>query len=188
MAKLILVRHSLPDIVSDVPARRWTLSEEGRRRCAPLARALDAWLPAVLASSHETKAHETARLLAQTWNVPLAVRDGLEEQHRETAPFLTADGFRHAMRTFFDKPAELVFGEETADAASARFSGAIGALLEEHPEENVVVVTHGTVIALYVAQHTGVDAFDVWGRLALPDAIILDRGDHTIVGPISKYA
>ena len=35
--KLILVRHSSPEIDPDVPANRWRLSNEGRLLCASLA-------------------------------------------------------------------------------------------------------------------------------------------------------
>ena len=34
---LILVKHSLPEIMEDVPAREWILSAEGRARCKRLA-------------------------------------------------------------------------------------------------------------------------------------------------------
>lgn len=186
MSKLILVKHSLPDIVPGIPASRWALSDEGRRRCGLLASRLDAWRPAVLVSSAEPKALETARLLAEAWNLPLATRDGFEEQHRETAPFLAANVFRESIRAFFEKPAELVFGEETADEAYARFAAAMDTLLDEHPGDSVMVVTHGTVIALYVARRTGVDAFELWQRLDLPDAIVLDRRDRSILTEMSR--
>jgi hypothetical protein len=38
----ILVRHSLPDIVPDVPGSLWQLSAEGRARCRFLAEQLSA--------------------------------------------------------------------------------------------------------------------------------------------------
>jgi broad specificity phosphatase PhoE len=42
------------------------------------------------------------------------------------------------------------------------------AVLEEHPEGNLAVVAHGTVNALFLAQHENIDALDFWCRLGLP--------------------
>jgi hypothetical protein len=36
-----------------------------------------------------------------------------------------------------------------------------------------VVVSHGTVISLYVAQRTGLDGFEVWSGLELPDLVVV---------------
>ena len=42
MQKLILVRHSVPEIDARLRAADWHLSDEGRRRCTGLAEALRA--------------------------------------------------------------------------------------------------------------------------------------------------
>jgi broad specificity phosphatase PhoE len=34
---------------------------------------------------------------------------------------------------------------------------------------NLVVVSHGTVISLFVAAHNGINAFAFWMGLAMPD-------------------
>ena len=60
MLKLILVRHSSPEIVPAVPADQWPLSEAGRLRCKTLAKKLAAHHPNVVVSSTEIKALETA--------------------------------------------------------------------------------------------------------------------------------
>jgi broad specificity phosphatase PhoE len=38
---------------------------------------------------------------------------------------------------------------------------------------DVVAVTHGTVIALFVAKHTGTDPFEFWRRQQMPFAVTL---------------
>src|SRR5258706_13922502 len=63
MPKLILVRHSAPAIDSCVLPTQWPLSDAGRQSCAALARELALFFPAVLVSSREAKAVETAALL-----------------------------------------------------------------------------------------------------------------------------
>ncbi len=57
-----------------------------------------------------------------------------------------------AARAFFERPDELVWGHETARQAGSRFEGAVRRVLDEWEEDVVVIVAHGTVISLLVAQ------------------------------------
>jgi len=57
--KLLLVRHSLREMVTGVPASRWRLSAEGRHCCETLAERLAAYDLAAVVSSEEPKAAET---------------------------------------------------------------------------------------------------------------------------------
>jgi len=87
MTKLVLIKHSLPEIQPDLPARRWRLSEEGRRRCRPLADRLVAHVPERIFTSREPKAMETAALVGSRLGLPVEPRDGLHEHDRETVPY-----------------------------------------------------------------------------------------------------
>ena len=62
---LILVKHSLPEIVENVPAREWKLSDEGRVRAQRLAERINHYRPEVIVSSIESKAKETAEIIAR---------------------------------------------------------------------------------------------------------------------------
>jgi broad specificity phosphatase PhoE len=55
LRRLILIRHSVPDIVQGVPASQWHLSAEGRRRCEVLAGLLAPYEPAMIVTSLEPK-------------------------------------------------------------------------------------------------------------------------------------
>jgi broad specificity phosphatase PhoE len=188
MSKLILIKHSLPLIDPDEPAAEWGLSAEGIRRCARLADALAAYVPAVLVSSPEPKAHATATHLAECLNLSVTTVAGLEEQHRRTAPFLTDAAFHATMQSFFANPDELVFGEETATAAYTRFAAALEPLLEHYPQDNLLVVAHGTVISLYVSWRTHGDAFALWRQLGLPSFIVLDRASGGVESNMLQIA
>jgi broad specificity phosphatase PhoE len=56
---LILVKHSLPEIVENLSAREWKLSDEGRIRAQQLAERLIPFRPDYRISSVEPKAKET---------------------------------------------------------------------------------------------------------------------------------
>jgi broad specificity phosphatase PhoE len=163
---LLLVRHSAPEIDPAVPSEEWRLSDEGRRRCGPLAERLAACRPRVLVASTEPKARETAELVARPLGLGVELSDGLRETARRTVGWLASDELERGIRALFHQPDEVVFGEESGAAALARFKEAVHGL-----PEPAVVVTHGTVLSLYAAARTDRDAFDIWRRLELPDVV-----------------
>jgi len=171
--RLVLVKHSLPDIDPAVPAPEWRLGEEGRRRCEPLARRLASYRPGVVVASEEPKAAETGEIVARRLDVPFATAPGLHEHERRGVGFLETAAFEAAVERIFARPDDLVFGEETARQAHDRFAAAIGRVLTDHPSGDVVVVAHGTVISLFVARHAAVAPFDLWRRLGLPSFVVL---------------
>ena len=173
--KLVLIKHSVPKVDPSRSAAAWQLSLEGIERCHRLSTHLAESHPAILVSSHEPKAGATADHLAERLVLPVMSVDGLEEQHRMTVPFLTHNAFQEAIRALFAHPSALVFGEETADAACARFSTVIYQLLDEHRGRSLLVVTHGTVISLFLSRHTGLDPYSLWEQLGLPSFVLLDR-------------
>ncbi len=181
MDALILVKHSLPTIIPDVPAAEWELSDEGRRRCQALAQELRPYRPEGVIASVELKALETAHLLAAHLMLPVTSFPGLYEHARQTAPFGTPQEFEANVARLFARPDELVFGEETADQAHRRFSRAVEAALERFPYRCPVIVAHGTVISLFVSRRCNLDPFPLWQRLGLPSFVVLSRPAYDLI-------
>ncbi len=173
MPYLILVKHSLPDVDPNVPARQWHLSEEGRHRARLLADKLAAYRPAQIVCSVEPKATETAAILAKQLGVPFRQVTGLHEHDRSNEGYRSAEQFQASIATFFQKPNELVFGRETALEAGERFAWAIRSVVDNRPDKGTIVVAHGTVIALLVARHNQVEPFQLWRRLDTPSFVML---------------
>ncbi len=178
---LVLVKHSLPEIVPAVPASQWQLSEAGRPRCKALAARLSAYDPPIIFSSTEPKARETASIVAHLLRKPLQSREGLHEHSRAGVAYLSSDEFEGRIADFFARPDEPVFGEETADQSYERFARAVGGIIEEHTKGNVAVVAHGTVISLFVARKTGLEPFPLWQRLGLPSYVVLSLPNFELV-------
>ena len=180
MRRLVLVRHSMPEIERDKPASDWKLGEVGRRRAELLAGRLREFSPSVIWSSKEPKAIETAETVAREFGVPVKIAVGLEEHHRENVPFLSSkDEFEEAVERFFLCPDELVLGTETANRARDRFAAAIDKVINAGPTDSIVV-THGTVMTLYVASVAGVQMMSFWRRLGLPSYVVLTLPDMSI--------
>ncbi len=165
---MLLVRHSVPAIDPDVPAEEWRLSAEGRSRCEALAERLATYEPQTIVSSPEPKARETAELVGGQLGLAVRESDDLREQARRTVGWLQREQLEAGIRGLFERRDEVVFGEESAADALARFSRAVDGL-----GPGAVVVSHGTVISLYTAARTGRDAFEIWRSLELPDLLVV---------------
>jgi len=178
---LILIKHSLPEIEEDRPAPEWKLSQEGRVRAHKLAGLLEDYRPEVIVSSLESKAKETAEIISKKLHVETRVTQDLHEHDRSNMPYLSQAAFQTSMREFFQKPGELVFGRETANQAYARFYQALHGILNEYRNKTVAVVTHGTVISLFVSRLTGSSDVELWNRLGLPSYIAIDLQSNTLI-------
>lgn len=172
MRSLILVRHSTPEIRRDIPAAEWHLSAEGAARARAFAERLSPLNAACVFTSREPKAMETAHAIAGKLGLAVEQVPGLHEQERPAAQMLSREAFDQNIRDLFARPGALVFGAETADQARRRFTMALMRLVTRTTGD-VVVVTHGTVMTLFVAEATGVDPFAFWRRQQMPFAVRL---------------
>ena len=171
---LVLVKHAQPVLDAEAPPREWRLSAEGERQSAQLAERLKAFLPLALVSSPEPKATATAAIVSAALGVPHQIWDGLEEFDRPAMPILSPEEHDRVNAALFAQRDVPVLGRESADTALTRFDAAIdGALAATDPHRNLVVIAHGTVIALFVERHTGRDAVEVWRGLRCADFVTL---------------
>jgi len=180
-SKLVLIKHSLPEMQIQTESRFWHLSEEGRKRCAPLAEKLRRFELARIVSSNEPKAVETAELIADHLTRTHIVRPDLQENDRTGLGFVGLDAYRETFRRFFAEPDRVVVGTETAKEARSRFATAVEGVLEEFPDETLAIVTHGTVISLMVSEPNPEDRFRLWRRLGLPSYVVVSRPALEIV-------
>lgn len=178
---LILVKHSLPKIVENVPARAWNLSEEGQIRAQQLAARLNRYQPEVVISSIEPKARETAEIIARKHKLEFHIVENLHEHDRSKTPYLSQDDFKTAIREFFENASALVFGSETADECHTRFRQALHAVLDHHGDKTIVIVAHGTVISLFVSRITGISDLFLWHELGLPSFVVIDIQSNSLV-------
>jgi broad specificity phosphatase PhoE len=184
--RLILVKHSQPEIDPSVAAPHWHLSDEGRRRAVCLAGWLRPYAPERIVSSLEPKAQETAQIVAAQLGLPFGTQEGLHEHARHSVPYLSKEQFEAQVARFFSHPQELVMGEETSEGAARRFSAAVHTVLEQYPDETLAIVAHGTVISLFIAQACALDPFPLWQSLGLPSFVVLSLPDLQLVARVSE--
>ena len=104
----------------------------------------------------------------------MQIADGLEEHHRTKVPYFpTEDEFEQAIEQFFRNPHKLVLGDETAQQALQRFAAAIDRVIEAAAADTAIVVTHGTVMTLYMASVAGVRPMCFWRSLETPSFVVI---------------
>jgi broad specificity phosphatase PhoE len=187
MSQLILIRHSLPERDTTIPAAQWRLSHQGRERCRALAEQLKPYNLTLLISSGEPKAVETARLAGGQLGIASQIAAGLHEHDRSNLGFLPERGrFEALVQEFFEKPGEKVFGAETADQTHGRFLAAVETLVQTHLDEKLGIVAHGAVIALLASRANGLDAFAFWQRLGMPGFVVVEPPHFEMVEMVNE--
>ncbi|HYO09722.1 MAG TPA: histidine phosphatase family protein [Tepidisphaeraceae bacterium] len=188
MRKLVLIKHASPLVVPGTPPERWQLSDKGRESCAALAEAVRPHAPGVIVASEEPKATETAELVAQALAVPVETAPGLHEHDRSNVPHMRPGEFISHVELFFRRPRELVLGRESAEQCAQRFEQAVDAVLSRHAEQSVAIVTHGTVLALFVARHGDRKPFELWRELGLPSLVVMSLPDRRVETVVPRIA
>ncbi|HWA60321.1 MAG TPA: histidine phosphatase family protein [Caulobacteraceae bacterium] len=175
MSRLILVKHAMPQIDPAVPAKDWRLSDQGWGAATTLAHKLKGFGPGRVVASPEPKATDTGHVIAEAIGWPFEVEPAFAEHSRATVKFGTQAEVEASIRRLFEEPDRLVYGEETADQAHARFAEAI----ERHlaaSSGTLLAACHGTVITLWVSRRYGLDPMPFWKSLALPSAVVIEDG------------
>ncbi len=192
--RLILVRHGTPVVEDGLPPARWRLSKAGHDAATALGQKLqeEGFAFHRIVCSPETKALDTARAICGGLGgdvVAVETNPGLSEHARETSGFLPRSEFDEAIARFFrSDPSKPVFGDETADAAFQRFAAVSQQEEYYHLRESVdrgasdvIAVTHGTVMSLYVGRILGIDPFPFWQALKTPTAVVVSGGNQMTI-------
>lgn len=81
-----------------------------------------------------------------------------------------------------------MLGNETANDALNRFVRALDEVVTSYPSENVAIVTHPTVMSLYIASRTGTDCYGYWKRLGMPAFAVLSLPDLRLIETVESVA
>ncbi len=170
---LVLVKHAQPILDASVPAREWQLGQAGEGQALQLAERLRRFLPFRLLTSAEPKAHRTGEIVSDVLGVPLSQVDGVQEIDRRALPIVSSkvhEEINAPIFTDFDRPA---LGSESARDALERFRAAVVREVARTVGENLVIISHGTVISLFASAFDDLDAFRLWKDLDCASFVVL---------------
>lgn len=142
----VYITHPQVQIDPAVPVPNWGLSEIGRARAERTAAA--SWIGHIrrIVSSDETKAIETAEILASARGLAVEIAEGMGENDRSATGFLPPPEFEKAADWFFAHPHESFHGWERAVDAQARIVAAVRMALADWPRDRpIAFVGHGGV-------------------------------------------
>lgn len=162
---VIFVRHAMPEVTRGLARSLWSLSEAAREDCVLLAHGLPSNLAAVVLTSEEKKARDTATIIGLRRRLKVEVDPRLREVDR---PEAWDEDYRAAAERYLATGSEP--GWEPQEPAARRMGEVVAERLYGGAEGDVVVVSHGLAITLYLAAMVGVDAVSFWRQLAFPDA------------------
>jgi broad specificity phosphatase PhoE len=142
----LYITHPQVKIDPNVPVSKWGLSEIGEARTRKAAASGWARQLRRIVSSDETKAIETAEILAAAAGVTIETVRGMHENDRSATGFLPPPEFERAADWFFAHPEESFRGWEPAIQAQGRIVSAVERILEAHdPRQPIAFVGHGGV-------------------------------------------
>lgn len=153
MTSFLYVSHPQVEVNPAVPVPDWGLSAVGRARAAAFAASPVLTGFRRIISSTETKARETAAILADALGLTVEMRDAMHENDRSATGYLPEAEFQQVANAFFAAPDESIRGWERAIDAQSRIVAAVASALAEAPDVPAVFVGHGGVGTLLLCHH-----------------------------------
>jgi broad specificity phosphatase PhoE len=148
------VTHPNVHIDPKIPVPHWSLSDHGRERAEAM---LDQpWAKSVrrIIASAETKALETAWILAEPIGVDVEIRHATGEIDRSATGFVTPDVHEELANQLFAEPTSSASGWERAVDAQQRIVDAFADVLDDEADD-LVIVGHGGVGTLLYCHLSG---------------------------------
>ncbi len=143
------------------------LSERGIEQAEALSKRLAGRQFAACFSSNLSRARETAAIVAKPHNIPVKAVPDLQEMNFGYWEGLTVEEIRQKYdresADWWSRPLEnRVPGGETLIELAERSVRAVKTIVQQYPEEQVLLVTHGGVIRCIVAAALGIDLNQYW--------------------------
>ncbi|HVH25299.1 MAG TPA: histidine phosphatase family protein [Vicinamibacterales bacterium] len=176
---IYIVRHAHSDWTGDHNDNGRPLSDAGVEAAKVLAARLASFPITAIYSSPYRRSVDTVVRLAERLNVRLELVPNLRERE---LPVVPAGEFHRLVENAWRSPAESVEGGESNIRAQARGLDVMRTVLERHQGQQVVLATHGNLLALIVNGLDSVSGYEFWRRLSLPDIYRLEFDAMAFVG------
>lgn len=184
---LYLIKHAKPLVNPSQLPELWKLSSEGVEASKHLASVLQVAGIARVYCSEEVKAIETAEVIAKELNLSHETRPDLHEHDRSNVPHMRSGEFISHMEVFYRRPDERILGKESAAEALARFENAVKKTVAESGQDNLAIISHGTVISLLISKLQGkANGFELWRSMQLPSYAVISLPDWSVTQVVSR--
>jgi broad specificity phosphatase PhoE len=181
--KFIFIRHSKTDRNPEVPITCWGLTDEGIALAKVLSHKDVIKTLSVLYASFQTKALETAVILAKPNAIPIKADDRLTEVTSFTQVFESDfEVYTRNVHDYYSGDLARIGNGETKDEALQRFTTALESIaLAESHNKYVGIVSHGNILTLFSALYKEVDCYELHTKIKQPDVAVFDWDTKTFV-------
>ncbi len=185
--KLILVRHGETKWNQEnrvVGHTGMALNNNGRKQAGLLAQALKDREVSCIYSSPLKRARETAAVIARAHGLHVVTVDALKEVDAGELEGLTFDEVVERYGDFLqewikDTPSFSIPGGESITELRERTWPAVQRIVNEHPDEVVIAVSHSLAILSIISRALGMNISDFRRlRLSVASISVLDFGEH----------
>jgi 2,3-bisphosphoglycerate-dependent phosphoglycerate mutase len=147
------------------------LSVQGFVDAIRLADLMEGYPIDTIFTSPYTRARQTVEPLAERLGSPLSTELDLRERDLGDGPF---EDFLQAVAAVWQNPTFAHPGGESNLAAQQRGVAVVERLKKAHPGDQIVLATHGNLMALILQHYEPSINFEFWKALTLPDIYTLD--------------
>lgn len=165
---MFLVRHAHADWTPD---ENRPLSNQGRDDAARLADLLQDYPLCAIYTSPYRRAEQTVRPLAVRLALPITIEPDLRERNLGNGPF---EDFYQAVAAVWEDTSYAHPGGESNLTAQQRGLAVIHQLKNKHPGDDIVISTHGNLMALILQYFEPSIDFEFWKSLTMPDVYVLN--------------
>lgn len=161
--RILLLRHATHDLIGRALAGRmrdFTISEAGRAQARALVEPLARMRPGALYSSPQPRARDTVQPLAQRLGMEVHIDPAFDEIDFGEWTGLTFDALHQRGEPWREwverRSAAHPPGGEAFAAVVHRACAGVQALAERHPDQTVLIASHGDPIKAVLASHLGI--------------------------------
>lgn len=172
--KYLILRHAETIKDPNKPAPKWDLTPDALEKISEYISGGKFEGITKIVSSTETKAVATGKPISDFLNLQIEKLEEFVEVKREKK-FLTDEEFLDQKRRELTNLNQIENGVESANQALARFESGIQKLEDMHSGENILIITHGTIMTLYLAKKNNnfENIFENWRNMKFCELIEL---------------
>ncbi|QKS71621.1 histidine phosphatase family protein [Paenalkalicoccus suaedae] len=176
MSKLIFVKHSIPEMNSDLPHHEWQLSVEGKDQALKLANQLRSFKVNKFYSSEERSSIETTYLIASELLKRWEPVQGISHDCQVvTAMKYPKPIWKEKIKQFLTMKDHVILGNETASDVKTRIKLELEKLISNvGSNEDICVITSSITMALFIEDYSSNQASELWDGFLEPIIAVID--------------
>jgi 2,3-bisphosphoglycerate-dependent phosphoglycerate mutase len=168
MNSIYFVRHAHAEWTPD---EERPLSAKGSEDAKRVADELHGYPISSIYSSPARRALQTISPLAERIGIPIEIEPDLRERNLGEGVF---DDFFQAVRITWRNPTFAHPGGESSADAQKRGIAVVMRLQAKHPDQAIVLSTHGNLMALILKYFTPSIGYEFWESLSMPDIFVVN--------------